>query len=176
MLPAFECQSAEGQRKWYAVYTLPNNEKSLIKHLEIRQIESYLPTWECARVWKNRQRIKVVQPLFPSYLFVRIRNAERPRVLQSPGALRIVGNCQGHLSIPDREIEFLRSGFCRQRLEPYRELALGKRVRIKSGPLEGVQGILVQKKNSIRFVLSIEMINQSVAMNVDVDEIEAVVH
>lgn len=176
-MPAdFGCQGAAVQRRWHAVYTLPNNEKSLIKHLDIRQIESFLPTWESTRIWKNRQRMKVIQPLFPSYLFVRIRDAERPRVLQSPGALKIIGNCHGHLSIPDREIEFLRLGVCGQRVEPYRELALGRRVRIKSGPLEGVQGILVQKKNSMRFVLSIEMINQSVAMNVEGDEIEAVVN
>ena len=78
---------------WYAVYTLPNNEKSLVKHLNIRQIESFLPTWESTRNWKNRQRVKIVQPLFPSYLFVRIRDMERSKVLQSPGALRIIGNC-----------------------------------------------------------------------------------
>jgi transcription antitermination factor NusG len=172
--PALECRSAEVQPKWYAVYTLPNSEKSLLKHLDIRQIESFLPTWESARTWKNRQRMKVVQPLFPSYLFVRIRNAERPRVLQSPGALRIIGNRHDQLSIPDREIEILRSGLCGQGVEPYRELALGRRVQIKSGPMEGVQGILVQKRNSMRFVLSIAMINQNVAMTVDGDEIEAV--
>jgi transcriptional antiterminator NusG len=172
--PALECRSAEVERMWYAVYTLPNNEKSLVKQLNIRQIESFLPTWESARTWKNRQRVRVVQALFPSYLFVRIRDAERSKVLQSPGALRIIGNCRGQLSIADSEIEFLRSDFSRQRVEPYRELVVGRRVRIKSGPMQGVQGTVVQKGNSMRFVLSIEMINQNVAMKVSGDEIEAV--
>ena len=170
------CKSADGERMWYAVYTLPNNEKSLVKHLNIRQIESFLPTWESARTWKNRQRVKIVQPLFPSYLFVRIRDMERSKVLQSPGALRIIGNCQGPLSISEPEIEFLRSDFCRQRVEPYRELVVGKKVRIKSGPMQGIQGTLVQKRNSMRFVVSIEMINQNAAMEVAADEIETVLN
>jgi len=172
--PALKCPGAEVGRKWYAVYTLPNNEKSLVRHLNIRQIESFLPTWESEHTWKNRQRVKVVQPLFPSYLFVRIRDAEWSNVLQSPGALRIIGNRQGQLSIADSEIEFLRSDFCRQRVEPYRELVVGRRVRIKGGPMQGVQGVVVQKRDSMQFILSIEMINQNAAMKVTGDEIEAV--
>jgi transcription antitermination factor NusG len=171
---ASECQRAESERKWYAVYTLPNNEKSLVKHLDIRQIESFLPTWACARTWNNRQHVQIVKPLFPSYLFVRILPVDRSRVLQSPGVLRIIGNCQSPLSISDPEIEFLRSDFYRQRIEPYRDLIVGKQVRIKSGPMQGVQGTLVQKRNSTKFVVTIEMINQNAAIEVAGDEIEAV--
>ena len=171
---ALDCGSAAAEPMWYAVYTLPNNEKSLLQHLNVREIESFLPTWESTRIWKNRQRVKIVQPLFPSYLFVRIREKERLKVLQSPGALRIIGNCQGPLSISDPEIEFLRSDFCRQRVQPYRELIVGKKVRIKSGLMQGVQGTLVEKRNSMRFVLTIEMINQNAAIEVAGDEIEPI--
>ena len=76
---ALECGSATTEPMWYAVYTLPNNEKSLLKQLDVRQIESFLPTWESVRTWKNRQRVKIVQPLFPSYLFVRIRETSSPK-------------------------------------------------------------------------------------------------
>ena len=171
---ALDCGSSAAEPMWYAVYTLPNNEKSLLQHLNVREIESFLPTWESTRIWKNRQRVKIVQPLFPSYLFVRIREKERLKVLQSPGALRIIGNCQGPLSISDPEIEFLRSDFCRQRVQPYRELIVGKKVRIKSGLMQGVQGTLVEKRNSMQFVLTIEMINQNAAIEVSGDEIEPV--
>jgi transcription antitermination factor NusG len=169
-----ECQRAEFERKWFAVYTLPNNEKSLVKHLEIRRIESFLPTCASTRTWKNRQHVQIVKPLFPSYLFVRIWPMERSRVLQSPGALRIIGNCRHPLSISNPEIEFLRSDFYRQRVEPYRDLVVGKYVRIKSGPMQGVQGTLVQKRNSMKFVVTIEMINQNAAIEVAGDEIETV--
>jgi hypothetical protein len=70
--------------------------------------------------------------------------------------------------------QFLRSGFCRRRVEPYRELVIGRKVRIRNGPMQGVQGVLVQKGNSLRFVLKIEMINQCAAVEVAADELEAV--
>ncbi len=158
--------------KWFAVYTMPQSEQSVVRHLDVRKVESFLPTFESTRVWKNRQHVKIVRPLFPSYLFVRICRSERGAVLGSPGALRIVGNCQGSLPIPDAEIEFLRSDFCRKKVEPYLDLVIGKQVRIKAGPMQGLQGTLVQKRSGLRFVLTIAMINQNAAVEVQADELE----
>jgi transcription antitermination factor NusG len=165
---------AEATRKWYAVYTLPQNERSVVRHLDVRRIESFLPMYERARVWKNRQRVKVSLPLFPSYLFVRMGAGERLKVLESPGALRIVGSCRGPLPIPDDEIDFLRSDFCMRRVEPYRDLVVGKKVRIRYGPMRGLCGVLVQKRNNLRFVLTLELINQHAAIDVAGDELEVV--
>jgi transcription antitermination factor NusG len=138
----------------------------------LRQIESFLPTFETVRVWKNRQRKKVILPLFPTYLFVHITRTERGRVLQCPGVLQIVGNTREPLPLPDSEVEMLRSGFCRQRVEPYHELVVGEKVRIKSGVMQGVRGTLVRKSSSLRFVLTIELINQHAAIEVDAEDIE----
>jgi transcription antitermination factor NusG len=162
-------------RKWYAVFTAPLHEKSAIKHLDMREIESFLPTYETVRVWKNRQRMKLVLPLFPTYLFVRINSRERAKVLQTPGVLQIVGNRTESVPLPDSEIEFLRSGFCRQRIEPYRELIVGEKVRIKSGVMQGLQGTLVRKSSSMRFVLTLELINQHAAIQVDAEDLESIV-
>ena len=162
-------------RKWYAVFTAPLHEKSAIKHLDMREIESFLPTYETVRVWKNRQRMKLILPLFPTYLFVRINSRERAKVLQTPGVLQIVGNRTESVPLPDSEIEFLRSGFCRQRIEPYRELIVGEKVRIKSGVMQGLQGTLVRKSNSMRFVLTLELINQHAAIQVDAEDLESIV-
>jgi len=174
MLPVLDRQSAESERKWYAVYTLPQNERSVAKHLDIRQIESFLPTCESTRVWKNRQRVRIIQALFPTYLFVKICPTEKSKVLQSPGVLRIVGNCQGPLPLPDSEIEFLRSDFCRQGVEPYQELVVGQKVRIRRGSMQGVQGVLVRKKSSLRFVLTLQLINQHAAVEIAADELEPI--
>jgi transcription antitermination factor NusG len=171
---ATEGQSAAANRRWYAVYTMPRAEQSVVKHLESWQIESFLPTYESTHTWKNRQHKKIILPLFPSYLFVRIGSEERSKVLRPSAALQIIGNSQGPSPIADSEIEFLRSGFCRRRVEPYRELVIGRKVRIRNGPMQGVQGVLVQKGNSLRFVLKIEMINQCAAVEVAADELEAV--
>ena len=159
-------------RKWYAVFTVPQNEKSAVKHLDLREIESFLPTYETVRVWRNRQRMKIILPLFPSYLFVHINSRERAKVLQSPGVLYIVGKGREYVPLPDPEIEFLRSGFRRQRIEPYRELAIGEKVRIKSGVMQGVCGTLVRKGSGVRFVLTLELINQHAAVQVDAEDLE----
>jgi transcription antitermination factor NusG len=162
------------KRKWYAVFTLPQNEKSAIRHLALRDVESFLPTYETVRVWKNRQRVRTVLPLFPSYLFVHIEGRQRTRVLESPGVINIVGNSREHVPVPDAAIELLRSGIQGKNMEPYRELVVGKKVRIKSGSMGGVQGVLVRKGNSMRFVLAIEMINQHAAIEVGSDDLEQI--
>src|SRR4051794_35663483 len=66
-----------GERKWHAVFTFPKNEKSAMRQLELREIEAFLPTYETTKTWKNRQRVKTVVPLFPTYLFVNIGKKER---------------------------------------------------------------------------------------------------
>ncbi len=165
--------SGPDERRWYAVFTIPRNEKSVAKHLNLREIECFLPTYETLRLWKNRQRVKVELPLFPTYLFVCIDRHQRTRVLGSPGVLQIVGNGRGPLPLPDSEIEFLRSEFCRQRAEPYREFVVGQRVRVRSGLMQGIEGVLVRKNNSLRFVLTLSLINQHAAVEVCAEDLES---
>jgi transcription antitermination factor NusG len=157
----------DSERRWYAVFTTTQHEKSAVRQLGLREIESFLPTYETMRVWKNRQRVKLVLPLFPSYLFVRISTLDRGRVLQSPGVLRIVGNKHELHSISDVTIEFLRSAASEKKIEPYPELAVGQKVRIKCGPMRGLQGVLARKGKSLRFVLNIDHINRQVAVEID---------
>ena len=95
-------------KHWFAVYTCVNQEKRVAERFQDREIECFLPTYETLRVWKNRQRVKVVSPLFPTYLFVCIESRDRTRVLQAPGVLHIVSNNRQPLPLPDPEIEFLR--------------------------------------------------------------------
>jgi transcription antitermination factor NusG len=161
-------------RRWYAVYTVPQNEKSAVKHLDLRDVESFLPICETVRVWKNRQRVKTTLPLFPSYLFVRIDPAERVKVLQTPGVLQIIGNGRNLIPLEDTEVEFLRSGFHGRKAEPYSELVVGERVRIKAGMMQGLEGTLVRKPSSLRFVLTLSLINQHAAVEVDADTLESV--
>jgi len=163
------------QRNWYAVYTAPQHEKSALKHLDLREIESFLPTYETVRNWKNRQRIKLALPLFPAYLFVHINFRERAKVLQSPGVLQIVGNRREAVPLPDSEVEFLRSGSCSDRIEPFRDFVIGEKVRIRSGVMQGIQGTLVRKSNSLRFVLTLELINQHAAVQVDAEDLESII-
>lgn len=175
-LPPVPMEASEScaPRNWYAVFTTPQHEKSAARQLEMRQIESFLPTYESVRQWKNRQRVTLTLPLFPSYLFVRIDHRERAKVLQSPGVLHIVGNQRTPLPVPNEAIDLLRSGLSACRMEPYTELVAGQRVRIKSGALQGLEGTLVRRHNSHRFVLTIDLINQHAATEVDAANLEPV--
>lgn len=169
-----ESSAADAGRMWYAVFTLPQNERSTARHLQACEIESFVPTYESVRVWKNRQRVKIVQALFPTYLFVKMCLTEQSAVLRTPGVRRIVGNHKGPIPLPGAEIEFLRSRVIGESIEPHAELVVGERVRIKCGPMQGLEGVLMRKKNSLRFVLTIELINQHAAVEVAADELEQI--
>jgi transcription antitermination factor NusG len=160
--------------RWYAVFTRPQNEKSVARHLAVLDVESFLPTFESVRQWKNRQRVRLTLPLFPCYLFVCIDKRDRATVLSSPGVLRIVGNYSGPVAIPNETINFLRSDFGKQNIEPYPEFPVGTIVRIRRGALRGLQGILVRRSNGFHFVLSIDLINQRAAVKVGPEDLELV--
>ncbi len=163
-----------GEQHWYAVFTLPQNEKSTARQLRLRDVEAFVPTYESLRVWKNRQRVKLELPLFPSYLFVRICRSQRSRVLAAPGVLRIVGNRLDPVPVPDTTIDFLRSGLFAKSIEPYSELVVGERVRIRSGPMQGLEGVLVRKNNNLRFVLTIDLINRHASVEIGAENLEPV--
>jgi len=169
-----EIMSPASDRNWHAVFTVPQHEKSVVQHLNIREIESFLPTYEVVRVWKNRQRMKINLPLFPAYLFVRINSRERTKVLQSPGVIQIVGNGRDHDPVLNSEIDFLRTDYCRQRIEPYRDLVIGEKVRVTNGVMQGLEGILVRKNNNMQFVLTVDLINQHAAIHVSAGDLEPV--
>jgi transcription antitermination factor NusG len=162
-------------RKWFAVVTTPQHEKAAFRHLDFAGIETFLPTYESSRTWKNRQKVTVELPLFPTYLFVRIDQADRASVLRTPGVKRLVGNSREPLSLPDREVEFLRTNIMQQKAEPYADLIAGQRVRIKSGAMQGLEGWLVRKSSGWRFILTVELIHQHVAVEVDASTLEPIV-
>ena len=161
-------------RRWFAVYTYPQHEKSCARQLVERGVEAFLPTYSQERVWKNRQRVKVRLPLFPSYLFVHIGNLERIKVLGAPGVLRVLGNAKGPEPIPDASIDLLRSEVFKDKLEPHPDLVVGQKVRIRTGAMQGLEGMLVRKKNGLWFVLAIELINQRAMVEIKAQDIESI--
>lgn len=165
----------DGERSWYAIYTLARNERSVARYLDQFQIETFVPTFESERRWKNRQTVRIAEVLFPTYVFARLHRGEYGVVLRAPGARQIVGNPKGPVALPGAEIEFLRSEAWREKIEPYRELAVGQRVRIRNGFLEGLEGVLVRKKNGLRFVITLELIQQNAAVEVSAADLEPVV-
>ena len=160
------------RRDWYAVYTNPRHEKRVAHHFGQRQIESFLPLYRVHRRWRDGSRVELDLPLFPGYIFTRIGRRERIRVLEVPGVLTIVGFGEEPAALPEAEIEALRSGLHLRRVEPHPYLVVGARARIRTGALAGMEGILVQKKNNLRVVLTLDQIRQSMAVEVDACELE----
>ena len=142
------------------------------RHLVAREVECFLPLLKSVRRWKNGCNVIVESPVFPNYVFVRTTRTQSSIVRQVPGVLAFAGSGKSAAVISDSEIEWLRQELPLRKFEPHPYLVVGNRVCIKSGPLTGTCGILIRRKNSLRVVLSVELIRQSVAVEVDAHEIE----
>ncbi len=166
--------AAYSEPRWYAAYTCANHEKRVAEQFDIRDVEHFLPLYASVRHWKDR-RVTLDLPLFPGYVFVRMPLGERMRVMQVPGVAHLVGFSGTPAALPDDEIETLRASVSSEaRLEPHPFLTVGRRVRIKSGPLAGMEGLLLRRKGSLRVVISIDLIQRSVAVDADVADVEPV--
>jgi transcription antitermination factor NusG len=154
------------------VYTTPRHEKHVSELLAERQIETFLPLYKTTRQWQKSRPVVLDLPLFPTYVFVRIARQSRVAILGTPGVLSIVGSSKEAWPLPDFEIDALRSGLRERKIEPHPYLVVGERVRIMTGVMAGVEGVLVRKKNDLRVVLSLDTIMRSVAVEVNADDIE----
>ncbi len=158
---------------WYAAYTCANHEKRVAAELMLREVEHLLPVYSSIRRWKDR-RVRVDLPLFPGYVFVRLAMRDRLRVVQIPSVVRLVGFGGLPTALPDTEVDVMRSGLSQGlRAEPHPYLTVGRRVTVRSGPLAGAQGILLRRKGNFRVVISVELIQRAVAVDVDVADVEA---
>ena len=167
-------KSSPSSVKWFAVYTIPRHEKKVSSQLQQRNIEVFLPFHRTVSYWKNRTKAELELPLFPSYVFVRMPMEMKGAVLSVPGAVSVVGSKREPWPLPDNEMEILRRGLddCRPAPHPY--FNTGDRVRIMQGPLAGMEGFLMDKKNGSRMVLSIEQIMRSVSVEVNVQHLQLV--
>jgi transcription antitermination factor NusG len=166
--------ASESEARWYAVYTCARHEKKISEQLQQRSIEQFLPLYETVRRWKDR-RVRLQLPLFASYVFVRISLLDQLSVLKVPGVVRIVSFNGEPVALPEVEISALQRGLSSGlRIEPYPYLAPGRLVRIKAGPLCGLMGKLVRRKENYRVVVSVDSISSSIVCEVSVEDLEAV--
>ena len=170
-----EVTEVTSSSRWFALYTTCRHEKRIAQHLQQRAIEHYLPLYRTDRRWRDGSKVTLELPLFPSYIFVRITRADRVSVLSVPGALSVVGGTGGEpASVPDSAIEALRIGLKEHRIEPHPLLRVGHLARIRAGAFAGMEGVIVRKKSGFRVVLTLEQIMQSIAIEVDEDDLEPV--
>lgn len=157
---------------WYVAWTSANREKHIAEQLRLRKVEHFLPLYTSVRRRKDR-RVTLELPLFSGYVFVRLALRDRLQVLQVPGVAKLVGFNGAPAALPSEEIEALRANLASGvRIEPHPYLSAGRRVRVKYGPLAGMQGILVRRKNSTRLVVSVDLIQRAIAVDMDEADLE----
>ena len=139
---------------WCAIYTRHQHEKTIAQSLSAKGLEVFLPLYNATRRWKDRT-VHLLLPLFPCYLFLRGMQERKLEVVTTPGIISILTVNGETAVIPESEIESVRKAIeWGNRVEPHPFLRRGDRVRVISGPLQGLEGILVRKKNLYRLVLS----------------------
>lgn len=162
-----ESNGSTSKASWYALQVRSRKEGYVASQISGQGYECLLPTYKSVRKWSDRVK-EVEQPLFPGYLFCRFGFQNRRPVITTPGVLQIVGYGRTAISVSDEEIQSLQlavsSGMPKQ---PWPYLEVGQRVRVNYGTLSGLEGILVNVKGNHRVVLSVTLLQRSVAMEVE---------
>lgn len=162
---------------WYAIYVRSRHEFKVLDRLTKAGINAFLPVVERLNKWKDRKKL-VNFPLFPGYLFVHIRKIydDMLAVLKTHGVVRFISIIPGEPEpVPDEQIDSLKRLIeSKESIDPYPYLKEGQRVRIKKGPLAGVEGILTEKTGQHLFVLSVDILRQGVSIKIDASDVEPV--
>ena len=158
---------------WYALYTRPRHEKRVFEELASRKIEAFLPSYKVRRRWSDRYKV-VEEPLFKNYLFVNVPSGRSYHdTLRPYGAVSFVMFDGKPAEIPDTEIDSIRLLVTSElKYNPHPYLKVGRKVYVRSGPLQGCEGVLTRKKGITRLVLSVHLLQQSISAEVDADTVE----
>jgi transcription antitermination factor NusG len=165
----------DGQENWYAVQTRARHERVVVQRFQEKGLATFLPVYTEVRRWSDRWK-SVELPLFSCYVFVKLvpTNENRLRVLCTDSVFDFVGTPRQGTPIPDDEIDAVRTILSERRnWETYPFLKIGQRVRIRSGALTGVEGVLVSRNGKRSVVVSVDAIQRSLAVRVEGYEIEA---
>ena len=152
---------------WFALTVKPQHERTVHEGLTAKGMESFLPTSWSTRRWSDREK-RLQVPLFPGYVFCRLEPAGRVPVLRTPGVRSIVSFGSEMIPVPEPEIEQIRRMLASgSAAEPWPFLKAGQRVFVHDGPMAGMEGILVEARNTCRVVVGIELLQRSVAVQLD---------
>ena len=154
-------------KQWYAVRLRPRAEKMVALHLRDKGYEEYLPLYRSRRRWSDRMK-EVELPLFPGYIFCKFDVTNRLPILVIPGVISITGCGKIPLPIPEHEITAVqRIVTSTMPYGPWASMHVGQAVRVRSGPLEGLEGQILELRNAYHLVISVTMLSRSVSVLID---------
>jgi transcription antitermination factor NusG len=152
---------------WYAVQVKGRQENLVASSLVSKGCDCFLPTYRCRRRWSDRVK-ELALPLFDGYLFCRLDINLRLPVLMTPGVIRIAGIGKTPIPIAEKEMAAIYAiVLAGANAEPHPYLEIGQKVKIDRGPLADIEGILLTYKNPARLVVSIELLQRSIAVEID---------
>jgi transcription antitermination factor NusG len=161
---------------WYAVHTFPRHEKAVSERMRQQGLTAFLPTIKEVHRWSDRRK-SVELPLFSCYVFAKIvpSNEERIRILRTHGVIGLVGTRGEGTPIPDEQMDAIRTVLAQDlACGPHPFLKIGQRVRVRSGALDGLEGVLISKNGDNTLVVSVDAIQRSLAVRIDGYQVEAV--
>jgi len=161
------------QSKWYVLFVRTNQEKRVAEGLGERGLEHLLPCYSSLRQWKDR-KVRLDMPLFPGYVFVRLPLIERLRALTVPQVIGMIGKKESPAAVSPEEIDWIRSGVAEGKAEPHEYPRAGQRVMITEGVMRGMQGILLQMRNSTRVVVSLDSIARAFVVEVEASKVKVI--
>jgi transcription antitermination factor NusG len=158
-------------KQWYAVQLRPRFEKVVSAHLRDKGFEEYLPVYRSRRRWSDRMK-QIELPLFPGYIFSKFDVKQRLPILVIPGVVSVVGSGKIPLAIPESDIQAVQrivsSGLA---YGPWPSLCVGQWVRVKHGPLRGLEGVVLEVRNTCQLIISVNLLSRAVSVTIDRDSI-----
>lgn len=159
---------------WHALFTRYQHEKGVAFALSNKGFEVFLPLYCSVRRWQDRAK-QIWLPLFPSYVFIREGLERQLQILTTPGVIHMVGWGGRPAVVPEQQLSAIRQMIdSRLHVETHPYIQRGDRVRVKSGPLMGLEGILTRKKSVARLVVSMGVLGRSAAVEIDARNVERI--
>ena len=159
--------SASLDLPWYVIRVRPNFEHVSSRLLRDKGFDEYLPLYRSRRRWSDRVK-EIEVPLFPRYLFCRMVHLQRGSVLSTPGVVSIISCGPDPIPVPECEIDAIRILLCSGLpAQPWPFVKVGDRVSVRHGPLTGITGIVIARKNDFRLVVSVSLLQRSVSVELE---------
>lgn len=156
---------------WHVLHVFANHEKRVAQHLAARSLEHYLPLYTERSRWTDRS-VDVERPLFTGYVFARFSPRTRLSLISTPGVIRLLGEDERNV-VSCAEIDRIRDGLARGcLLRPHSGVALGARVRVRSGVFDGVEGVVTEIRHQCKVIISLSAVQQCFSLEVELRDVE----
>ena len=157
---------ANSVQGWHIIYTLPRHEKAIAERLGVETVPCYVPLYSEMRM-RRRRRVNLELPLFPCYVFVKMRLESKARLLSTPGVIRLLTASGEAVVFSDEEMDVLQFSLKTLSARPHPLHTCGKRIRLKHGPFAGLEGTILRRNGKRKLIVTLDCIQSSMLLDID---------